>query len=120
MARKKIYRPRNWSNYNKSLIQRGNVTLWIHEKVLKGWYENSNTGRRGASNLYSNLAIQCAAQFRFLYKMPLRATQGFLISLFNWLSLPQAIPCYTTVSRRLKKMEVGISITSSKELRHLV
>jgi hypothetical protein len=52
--------------------------------------------------------------------MPLRATQGFLISLFNWLNLTQAIPCYTTVSRRLKKMEVEISITSSKKPRHLV
>lgn len=120
MTRKKVYRPRNWSDYNKNLIQRGNITLWIHEDVLKGWYEKLKTGRRGASNIYSDLAIQCAAQVRFLYKLPLRATQGFLISLFNALHLTQAIPCYTTVSRRLKNINVKIPVTPSRAPRHLV
>ena len=32
------YRVRNWSRYNKSLIGRGNITIWIEESTLVSWY----------------------------------------------------------------------------------
>lgn len=31
---KKDYRVRNWSQYNKSLINRGSITFWLDEKSL--------------------------------------------------------------------------------------
>lgn len=120
MKGKKVYRPRNWKNYNRNLIEQGNITLWIHETVINNWYESSKTGRPRASPLYSKLAILCAAQIRPLYKLPLRTTQGFLISLFKLLNLNQTIPCYTTVSRKLKHVDFKISITPNKAPRDLV
>jgi len=31
------YKVRNWKKYNKSLCQRGSLTLWIEESVLIEW-----------------------------------------------------------------------------------
>lgn len=33
---KKAYRVRNWAEYNKSLVQRGSLTLWIYEEIING------------------------------------------------------------------------------------
>lgn len=120
MPRKKIYRPHSWSQYNKSLVNRGSLTLWISEKLLDTWHELEKTGKRGAPKQYSDAAILCANQIRFLYQLPLRATQGFLKSLFNLLKIGHLVPCYTTVCRRLKKLSINIPRTPCKEPRALV
>ena len=31
------YRIRNWNDYNKSLIQRGSITVWFSEDAIKKW-----------------------------------------------------------------------------------
>jgi hypothetical protein len=88
--------------------------------LLAEWYHSGATGRRGAPQLYSDLAILCANQVRFLYKMPLRATQGFLKSLFQLLDVNYLVPCYTTISRRLKALSVNIPKTPSVKPRDIV
>ena len=98
--KKKVYRPRSWSEYNKSLVGRGSLTLWVNEAVIADWYVRDKTGKKGASRRYADLAILCANQVRFLYHLPLRATQGFLTSLFALLKIECVIPCYTTLCRR--------------------
>lgn len=120
MPRKKIYRPHSWSQYNKSLVNRGSLTLGISEELLDTWHELEKTGKRGAPQQYSDAAILCANQIRFLYKLPLRATQGFLNSLFNLLKIGHSVPCYTTLCRRLKKLSIKIPHSSQKEPRDLV
>lgn len=54
------YRIRHWAEYNAALIQRGSFTLWLDEAMIERWYNTEKSGRRGASNTYSALAIQCA------------------------------------------------------------
>ena len=34
MASKAKYRIRNWKEYNKSLIQRGSITVWFSEDAI--------------------------------------------------------------------------------------
>jgi heme-degrading monooxygenase HmoA len=36
------YRIRNWAEYNKALIQRGSITIWIDEKAVKNWFSSSH------------------------------------------------------------------------------
>ena len=31
------YRVTNWRDYNRALVERGSLTLWIDEEVLDGW-----------------------------------------------------------------------------------
>ncbi|VVC76258.1 hypothetical protein AQUSIP_15670 [Aquicella siphonis] len=39
MAKKIAYRVRNWKDYNFSLINRGNLTIWFSEDAIKSWYQ---------------------------------------------------------------------------------
>jgi len=58
------------------LIQRGSFTLWLDEAMIERWYNTEKSGRRGASNTYSDWAIPCALTLKAVYRLPLRATQG--------------------------------------------
>lgn len=31
------YRIRNWSAYNRALVQRGDVTVWLSDDALAAW-----------------------------------------------------------------------------------
>ena len=52
------YRVKNWLEYDAGLKQRGSLTFWVNEEVLKSWLEEEEkTGKQGASPKYSNQAI---------------------------------------------------------------
>jgi len=53
-------------------VNRGNLTLWVSEDVVSGWLNHEKTGKRGSSNHYSDLAIECGLTFRELYKIGFR------------------------------------------------
>lgn len=99
----KRYRIRNWSAYNKALIARGNITIWIEDGANK-WLEKKLTGRRGRSNTYSDEAILCALMVRSVFRLPLRAVQGFLESIFHGMHKDLPVPCYTRICRRASKL----------------
>ena len=50
MKKKISYRVRNWKQYNQSLINRGNLTLWVSEDVIEGWYVTQKDGEGRSSN----------------------------------------------------------------------
>ncbi len=54
---KEKYQVRNWAEYNAGLKQRGILTFWIGEEVIESWLNQTLSGKRGASNDYSNIAI---------------------------------------------------------------
>jgi hypothetical protein len=91
----------NWPDYNRALVARGGVTLWLHEEVLRDWRAVGGKGMR-----YSDAAILCALSIRAVYKLPLRQTQGFLLSLKTALGLTIPVPHYATLSRRAADLAV--------------
>lgn len=101
------YRVTNWRVYNAALIGRGRVTLWVDEAV-PGWLNTQKTGKRGASNTYSDLAVLCMGTLRMLFGLPLRATQGFTSDLFGLMGLTLPVISYTQLCRRLKTLEVPL------------
>ena len=38
------YRIKNWSDYNKSLINRGSITFWFSEESIQKWISDEQTG----------------------------------------------------------------------------
>ncbi len=42
------YKIKNWSEYNKALVNRGNISLYIDEQVLESWYDEGPAQRGGA------------------------------------------------------------------------
>ena len=108
MSAKSTYRIRNWSEYNRSLVNRGNLTVWIDKEAVAGWHSVEATGKKGRTATYSDLAIETALTLRGLLKFPLRQTQGFLEGLFSMLSLRLDAPSYSTLSRRAEELLVEI------------
>ncbi len=53
---KQKQRVTNWPEYNESLRQRGDLTVWISEDALALWVAPSRT-TRGGQPVYSDLAM---------------------------------------------------------------
>lgn len=120
MARKKQYRIRNWSQYNKALVNRGSLTVWFDDKAIANWHNTQPSGQRGRPQDYSNTAILCALTLRNLFRLPLRATEGLLTSLIDLLQLPIMAPTYSTISRRQASLDIPIYKSNKDEPIHLV
>ena len=114
------YKIKNWSEYNASLRQRGSLTFWLNQEVIDQWLNQKKTGRKGASNTYSNVAIELMATLSTLYSLAGRQTEGFLASIFSLMGVDLPVPDHTTLSRRLGKLNIDIPVMPAKEAIHLV
>ena len=74
------YRVINWAEYNESLRQRGNLTIWVSEEAQSVWSAPRRTSRSGQRR-YSDLAIETCLTLRTAYRLPLRQTQGLMGSI---------------------------------------
>ena len=102
------YRVANWTAYNRALVRRGDVTVWLSSEAIAAWTPR-RSGRRGGQRRYSDLAIETALTLRLLYHLPLRQAEGFLHALFGMMRLDLSAPDYTTLSRRSQHLRAGLS-----------
>jgi hypothetical protein len=116
--RKRQYRIRNWRDYNKALVGRGSLTLWVDAQALDTWLNMSKAARRGRQRLYADTAILAALTLREVYHLPLRATEGLARSLMRLLDLPLPVPDYSTLSRRARSLELPLD--RGRNIKHLV
>src|SRR5919106_436020 len=96
---KTTYRVKNWHEYDQSLRDRGDITLWISQDAINAWTPPMS-GTRGAQPVYSDVAIETALTLRLLFRLPLRQTEGFLRSLLTLMGVTLPCPDHTTLSRR--------------------
>ena len=68
---KTAYRVKNWSEYDKVLRDRGNITLRISQDAIESWTP-PKAGKRGGQRVYSDIAIEIALTLRLLFHLPLR------------------------------------------------
>lgn len=106
MQKQGQYKIHNHSEYTKSLINRGDITLRFSEDLFENWFATSpTTPKEGRPFLFSDTTIECCLAIQHLTRMPLRAVQGFIRGLLNRLGLNHLpVPCYTQISRRAKAM----------------
>lgn len=117
---KRRYRIRNWRDYNKALISRGSLTLWIDSRSIDKWLDQDAPARRGRRRIYADIAIECGLLLREVYHLPLRSTQGLLRSVMRLLSLNLPTPDYSTLSRRARRLHLSLSSHETKTISHLV
>lgn len=103
MKKKRVYQIRNWKEYNKSLIARGDVNIWISDEAIHKWLADKSK-KIGRPRIYSNDAILCALMVKAVYHLPLRALQGFLVSIFNMCRLNLPVPSYSQICRRSSEL----------------
>ena len=119
-ATKSQYRIRNWREYNEALKQRGSLTFWIDDEVLDGWLNTTQTGKRGASATYSDLAIATMSTMGSVMHLRGRQTEGFMTSLFQLMGVTLPVPDHSTVSRRLGKLSIALPVVEGRGARHVV
>ena len=99
------YRVQNWASYDRALVRRGDITIWLSPAAIAAW-EPDGAGTRGAQRKHSDLAIESALTLRLLFHLPLRQTEGFLSSLFVLMGLDLRSPDHTTLSRRSQHLDL--------------
>ena len=85
----------NWPAYDRALVQRGEITVWLAPDAIAAW-EAVGVGTRGGQRPYSDLAIEPALTLRLIFPRPLRQTEGCLTSLVGTLGLALSAPDHTT------------------------
>jgi IS5 family transposase len=109
MSKKISYRIKNWPEYNRALINRGNINIWISDEIQKNWIASlDGPRRRGRSQYYSDTCIELFLTIRNLFQLPLRATQGFFEGFFQMLGSELDVPSYSQCSRRAKMLNIDI------------
>ena len=73
---RKKYKIHNWRSYERSLINRVDLTLWPSEDVIQSWSSDLNQ-KLNRLKMYSDLVIETALTLRLLFKLQLRQTDGF-------------------------------------------
>ena len=113
------YRVANWPEYERSLVRRGDVTIWMSPEAVAAW-KPQPTGRRGGQLKFSDLAIETAITLRLVFHLPLRQTEGFLNSLFAMMGIDLSAPDHTTLSRRGQGLNVALRRVAMGEPIHLI
>ena len=99
------YRVANPSEYNESLRQRGDLTVWVSDDVARKW-SSPRRKTRGGQARYTDLEIEICLTLRVVFRLPLRQTQGFMRSIVKLMGLDLVVPDYSTISRRGKGLKI--------------
>ena len=99
---------KNWSEYNKSLKNRGNISIFISESLIKNGrlIIPNKTGKPGRPMEYTDELIEFILTIRELFRLPFRQTTGFVEFLFGLMGITSGIPDYTTISKRMGGIKV--------------
>ena len=114
------FRIRNWAQYNSALVRRGSLTIWFDTQSRDNWISSNTTGRRGRPFFYADAAILCCLVVREVFHLPLRQTQGLVHSIIEILRITLPVPHYSLLSRRARKLKVGLAAWRSNKIKHLV
>jgi len=88
------YRVANWASYDRALVGRGDVSLWVSPEAIATW-EPAGVGTWGGQWKCSDVAIEIALTLRLLFHLP-RQTEGFLHSIFGMMGIDLTDPDHTT------------------------
>ena len=103
------YRVINWAEYNESLRQRGDLTIWVSDEAQSVWSAPRRTSR-GGQRRYSDLAIETCLTLRTAYRLGLRQTQGLMGSIGTLMGLDIRVPDYSTLSRRANGLSIAQAV----------
>lgn len=96
----------NWSEYNKSLVKRGNLSIFISEDIIKDGriIMPKKSHKPGRPQEYADELIEFMLTVGQLFHLPLRQLTGFMEFLYTLLKLDDKVPDYTTLDRRAARL----------------
>ena len=112
---KRLYRVRNWSEYEQALVQRGSITFWLSDDIEKVWLHTGEK-QRGSQFDYSDKAIEIMLTLKEVFHLTNRSIEGFVRSLFVMMKIDMPVPDHSTLSRRGKTLKVKLPRKASGRL----
>lgn len=104
---KPMYHKRDWKQYNKQLVNRGKINFWISPATAQKWASPpTKTKKNGRPFSYSDALIMAMCFIRFKFRLGLRETEGFFLSLVGMIDGLLSVPSYTQLCRRMKTLQI--------------
>jgi Transposase DDE domain len=116
---KKNYRVRNWAQYNRALVRRGDLTFWFSAEIVADW-KNDHSKPHHGNQKYSDAVILCGLIIKQVYSLTLRSTEGMMRSILELMRLNRVAPDYTTICRRGKTLAVPLKSLEVPGPRHVL
>ena len=113
------YRVGNWPAYERALVQRGDVTLWLSADARDAW-RPLPSGQPGGQQRFSDLAITTTLTLRLVFRLPLRQAEGFVRSVLSLMDADLEAPDHTTLSRRSRHLDVRLHRVPAQGPIHLI
>jgi IS5 family transposase len=104
---KPLYRVKNWSEYEKALVQRGSITFWLCDDFEQVWLY-AGEKQRGRQFEYSAKAIEIMLTIKEVFHLTNRGVEGFVRSVFAILNIHLPVPDHSTLSKRAKTLKVRL------------
>lgn len=112
---KALYRVKNWSEYDKALVERGSITFWMSDDFEKTW-RYTGEKQRGSQFDYSDQAILIMLTIKEVFHLTNRGVEGFVRSIFRMMRINLPVPDHTTLSKRGKDVKVSLPKKANKKL----
>jgi len=112
---KTLYRVKNWSEYDKALVQRGSITFWMSDGFEKTWIYTGEK-QRGSQFDYTDQSILVMLTVKEVFHLTNRGAEGFVRSLFQMMKIDLPVPDHSTLSKRGKDLKVKLPKKSSRSL----
>jgi len=112
---KALYRVKNWSEYEKALVQRGSITFWMSDDFEEKWMHTGKK-QRGSQFDYSDQAILVMLTVKEVFHLTNRGVEGFVRSLFQMMKINLPVPDHSTLSKRGKDLKVKLPKKASQSL----
>lgn len=103
-----------WSVYNQSLVRRGEILIGFD--VINNWdaeLKEMNKDKVGEPFHYPNTFLLLLGYAKAYFHLPYRQTEG--ITYGHAKGKVPSIPDYTTINRRINRLDIKIKDTDSKE-----
>ena len=105
---KALYRVKNWSEYEKALVQRGSITFWLSDDFEQIWLY-AGEKQRGRQFEYSEKAIEIMLSLKEGFHLTNRSVEGFVRSVCEMLNIHLSVPDRSTLSKRAKTLNIKLS-----------
>ncbi|MBY0242891.1 MAG: transposase [Burkholderiaceae bacterium] len=113
-------RVKNWQAvYNAELIARGDVTIWMERDLWQRGVK-AETVKRGRRHVYADAVVRMLLGLKQVFRLPLRALQGFMRNMSKLAFADLPVPNYTTLCRRARDLDVMLPPLRSGEALHLL
>jgi hypothetical protein len=112
---KALYRIKNWSDYDKALVQRGSITFWMSDDFEKTWLY-AGEKQRGSQFEYTDQAVLMMLTVKEVFHLTNRSVEGFVRSLFRMMQVNLPVPDHSTLSKRGKDLKVSLPKKTGQSL----